>query len=213
MKSRDLYTRHDLIASNYNITELSNDKFLHQFTPSTTNTTYQFEANGSPIIVEGERYNIGFFVDENNNNIIELSALSKTSEVNPMFSYAYSLQIAREDYLVEKEKNDTRVTHNATDGYYWGKKYAWRMFGTVISDNAFFKYLKEINHPTVPCVTNNPDMPYSNDPSTAYKEEGLEEAMRNLISTAERVTPAYFKSPLYSKKFSIKGIKAITDKK
>lgn len=213
MKSRNLFTRHDLIASNYTITPLLNGKFLHEFSPSTTDTVYQFEANGSPIIDEGERYNIGFFIDDCNRNVIELSALSKTSEISPMFCYAYSLQLARESHLVEKEKNDIRVTHNATDGYYWGKKYAWRMFGTVISDNAFFKYLKEINHPTTPCVTNNPDLSYSSEPSTAYKEDGLEDAMRNLISTAEKVTPAYFKSPVYSKKFSIKGIKAITDKK
>lgn len=87
------------------------------------------------------------------------------------------------------------------------------MFGTVISKDAFYSYLEEINHPSVLCVTNNPDLPYQSEPSTAYKEEGLEEAMRNLISSAVKVSPAYYKSPLYSRKLSIRGIKAITDKK
>lgn len=213
MKSRDLYTIHDLIASNYTITPLSNGKFLHSFTPKTTQTVYEFEANSAPIIEEGERYNIGYTVDKKGRNIIELSALSKTAEVNPFFSYAFAQQIARENFSAEKAKNDQRVSHNAKDGYYWGKKYAWRMFGAVISKEAFYNYLEEINHPSVPCVTNNPDLPYQSEPSTAYKEEGLEEAMRNLISSAKKVSPAYYKSPLYSRKISIKGVKAITDKK
>ncbi|MBU2969820.1 hypothetical protein KO527_10725 [Pseudoalteromonas sp. C2R02] len=213
MKSRELRTIHDLIATNYRLTPCGDGKFLHEFTPSTTKTVYQFEGNGVELIEEGQRYNIGYFIDSNGDNIIEPSALSKTVEVNPMFSFAYAQQLAKENHVIEKDKNDTRVTHSATDGYYWGKKYAWRMFGTVISDNAFFKYLKEIGHPKISCITNNPDLQYSSDPSTAYKEEGLEEAVRNLISTAEKVSPAYFKSPLYSKKFSIRGIKAISDKK
>lgn len=213
MKSRDLFTIHDLIASNYKISQLPNGKFLHSFTPKTTNTVYEFEANSAPVIEEGQRYNIGFATDKNGRNVIELSALSKTADVNPFFSYAFAQQIARENKLAEKAKNDQRVTHKTTDGYYWGKKYAWRMFGTVISKDAFYSYLEEINHPSVPCITNNPDLPYQSEPSTAYKEEGLEEAMHNLISSAQKVSPAYYKSPLYSRKLSIKGIKAITDKK
>jgi len=213
MKSRELFTIHDLIASNYTISQIKNGKFLHSFTPKTTNTVYEIEGNSAPLIEEGERYNIGFSTDENGRNILELSALSKTAEVNPFFSYAFAQQLARENKPSEKAKNDQRVTHQAKDGYYWGKKYAWRMFGAVISKDAFYKYMQEINHPTVPCVTNNPDLPYDNQPSTAYKEQGLEEAMRNLISSAVQVSPAYYKSPLYSRKLSIKGVKAITDKK
>ena len=213
MKSRDLYTIHDLIASNYTITQLSNGKFLHKFTPKTTTTEYEFEANGTPLIEEGQRYNIGYLVDTNGKNIIEPSALSKTAEVNPFFSYAYAQQLARENRTAEKTKNDQRVTHSAKDGYYWGKKYAWRMYGTVIAKDAFFSYLVEINHPSVACQTNNPDLPYQSEPSTAYKEEGLEDAMRNLISSSAKVSAAYFKSPLYSRKFSIMGIKAIRDSK
>lgn len=216
MKARELLTRHDLIASNYTITlsPKNNGKYIHKFTPKTTPTVYEFEANSSKIIEEGERYNIGYTIDGNGLNIIELSALSKTGEVNPFFSYAFAQQIAKENKHAEKAKNDQRVTHTATDGYYWGKKYAWRMFGTVISKEAFYLYMKEIKHPAVSCITKNPDLPFnSGDPSIAYKEEGIEEAMRNLISSAAKITPAYYKSPLYSKRVSIRGVKAITDKK
>ena len=213
MKSRNLFTIHDLIASNYTINKLPNGKYLHCFTPKTTNTMYEFEANSSPIIEEGERYNVGFSVESNGKNIVELSALSKTAEVNPFFSYALAQQMARENRAAEKAKNDQRVTHEATDGYYWGKKYAWRMFGAVISKDAFYNYLEEIKHPSVPCVTNNPDLPYQNQKSIAYKEKGLDEAIRNLVNSAKKVSPAYYKSPLYTRKLSIRGVNAITDKK
>jgi hypothetical protein len=146
-------------------------------------------------------------------NIIDLSALSPTSQVNPMLSFLAAQHIANGNLATEKAKNDQRVTHKAKSGYYWGKKYAWRMFGTVIAKAAFFQYLEEIGHPSVPCITSNPDLAYSNEESTAYAEKGLEEAMRNLISSAKKASSAYFKSPLYSKKFTIKGINALTDKK
>lgn len=213
MKSRDLLTIHDLIASNYTITKLTSGSYLHQFTPATTGTVYEFVANATPAIVEGERYNIGYTVDSKGRNIIDLSALSLTSQVNPMLSFLAARQIAKGNYATEKAKNDQRVSHSAKDGYYWGKKYAWRMFGTVIAKEAFFQYLDEIGHPSVPCITSNPDLPYSNEPSTAYIDDGLEEAMRNLILSATKASSAYFKSPLYSRKFTIKGINAITDKK
>jgi len=45
MKSRELKTIYDLIASNYQITEIDDGKFLHSFTPMTTDTKYQFIAN------------------------------------------------------------------------------------------------------------------------------------------------------------------------
>ena len=117
MKSRDLFTRHDLIASNYTITNLNNGKFIHKFTPRTTDTIYQFEANGTPVIEEGERYNIGYTTNRNGINTIELTALSKTSSVNPFFSYAYSQELAKENKPAELAKNNQRVTHKATDGY------------------------------------------------------------------------------------------------
>jgi len=213
MKPRELLTIHDLIASNYTITKLISGTYLHQFTPATTSTLYEFEANATPVITEGERYNIGFTVDARGRNIIEPSALSLTSQVNPMLSFMAAQHMAIGNFSIEKAKNDDRVTHKATDGYYWGKKYAWRMFGTVISDNAFYKYLEEIKHPFVSCITRDPDLPYSNVESIAYAEDGLEDAVRNLIASAEKSSKAYFKSPLYSRSFSIKGINAITDKK
>lgn len=43
MKSRDLKTIHDLIATNYQKLDLGNGRFLHTFQPATTDTTYQFE--------------------------------------------------------------------------------------------------------------------------------------------------------------------------
>lgn len=124
MKSRDLFTIHDLIASNYTITKLACGMYHHQFTPATTATVYEFEANATPVIVEGERYNIGYSVDDAGRNIIDLSALSLTSQVNPMLSFLAAQHIAAGNHAIEKAKNDQRVTHAATDGYYWGKKYA-----------------------------------------------------------------------------------------
>jgi len=213
LKSRELFTIHDLIASNYSITKLTSGKYRHQFTPATTATIYEFEANATPVVTEGERYNIGYTVDDEGRNIIDLSALSPSSQVNPMLSFLAAQHIAQGNRPAEKAKNDQRVSHSATDGYYWGKKYAWRMYGTVIAKGAFFEYLDEIGHPSVPCITRDPDLPYSNDESTAYAEHGLEEAIRNLIASATKASAAYFKSPLYSKKFAIKGINALTDKK
>jgi hypothetical protein len=103
----------------------------------------------------------------------------------------------------------------AQDGYCWGKKYAWREFGLVISKDAFYAYLKEIKHPKVECITRNPDMGFSNsgEPSTAYKEEGLADAVNSLIASAVKMTKVRFKSPLYSKQFVIRVIEAITDKR
>lgn len=213
MKSRDLKTIHDLIVSDYKIVPNGNGKFTHTFKPATTDTVYQFEANGTPEVAEGERYNIGFYEDEDGNKIIDTSCLSKNTEVNPMLSYLYAMKLSEGKHDVNKGKNDDRVSHTAQDGYYWGKKYAWREFGLVISKDAFFAYLKEIKHPTVECITRNPDMPFSNDPSTAYKEEGLADAVNSLIASAVKVTKVRFKSPLYSKQFVIRGIEAITDKK
>ena len=213
MKSRELFTIHDLIASNYHISKLQSGKYLHQFTPATTGTLYEFEANATPVITEGERYNIGYIVDAKSRNIVDLSALSPTSQVNPMLSFLAAQHIAHGNKAIEKAKNDQRVTHSAKIGYYWGKKYAWRMFGTVIAKEAFFQYLEEISHPSVPCITRDPDLPYANEESTAYAERGLEDAMKNLIASATKASAAYFKSPLYTKKFTIKGINALTDKK
>jgi hypothetical protein len=213
MKSRDLKTIYDVIVTEYALTHISGGRFLHTFKPKTTDTVYQFEANGTPEIEEGSRYNIGFREDEEGRKIVDLSCISKSDSVNPMLSYLYSKKFSKDRHAVNKEKNDVRVTHTATDGYYWGKKYAWREFGLVISKDAFYAYLEQIAHPKVSCITANPDMIFSTDPSIAYKEDGLDDAMELLIMTAVKQSKALYKSPHYSKKFSIRGIEAITDKK
>ncbi len=213
MKSRELKTIHDLIVSDYKITPISGNKFLHSFKPATTDTTYRFEGNGTPEVIEGERYNIGYYEDSHGNKVIELSCLSRNTEVNPMLSYLYATKLSEGKHEINKQKNDARVNHNATDGYYWGKKYAWREYGLAIAKNAFYSYLNQINHPKVDCITSNPDMPYSNEDSVAYKEEGLADAVYALISSATKVTKVRYKSPLYSGQFTIRGIEAITDKK
>ncbi|YCH22944.1 hypothetical protein M1D96_05395 [Pseudomonas sp. D1-3] len=214
MKSRNLYTIHDVIISNYAITALPSGKFLHRFTPLTTDTLYEFETNSSNAeLVEGHRYNIGFITDATGRKIIEPSSLGRADSVNKLLSYSAAKHFSMDKLAENKGKNDDRVRHRATDGYYWGRKYAWRRFGLVISKNAFYQYLEEIAHPFVPCRTINDDVGiHSNEESIAFKEEGLEDAMNRLIETAVP-SGRYFKSPRYSKKFQIRPINAITDKK
>ena len=213
MKSRVLFTRHDVIVTDYNVTPLGPMKFRHRFQTKTTGTVYEFETtNSAPAVIDGERYNIGF-EEIGGKNIVEPSALSKASDVNPIISLMAAKQMSKENDQINRGKNSARVSHNATDGYYWGKKYAWRQFGLVIAKNAFYAYLDEIGHPKVSCVTSNPDMPYANDPSVAYREQGLEAAIDELIYNAQSAGKRYFNSPRYSKKFQIRGINAITDKK
>ncbi len=212
MKSRALSTVHDLIVTDYTITRQPNGRFLHAFRPATTETVYQFEANSTPILQEGKRYNVGFIINDNGTRIIEPSALALVDEVNPTLSYLAAKKFSSDIFTENKAKNDERVTHTAAD-YYWGKKYAWRAYGLVVAKEAFYQYLEEIRHPAIPCKTSNPDLPYAgNEDSVAYRDFGLEQAMDQLISTTEKVG-RYFKSPLFSRKFQIRAINAITDKK
>lgn len=214
MKPKELHTIHDVIVTDYTITPIpgATGLYLHRFRPATTQTWYEFEANQVAVVKEGDRYNIGFTLASGGKRIIERSALSPSGMVSPMFSYMAAQEIAKQQYAEEREKNDRRVSHGATDDYYWGKKYAWRMFGACIAQDAFYAYLEEIGHTAVLCVTSDPDYPSSNTQSTAYAETGLEDAVKNLITSATKVG-AYYKSPLYSRKFTIKGINAITHKK
>ena len=81
----------------------------------------------------------------------------------------------------------------------------------------FYKYLLDcINHPNIPCTVTTPGYPRGDD-SIAFANTGLETAIAELISTSIRIKDGpYFKSPLYfdgHKRFTIKGISAITDKK
>ena len=170
--------------------------------------------NGTPEIEVGERYNIGYSEDGFGNKVVDLSCLSKNSEVNPNISYLFASQFSAERSRTNRAKNDERVTHEASEGYYWGKKYARREYGLVISKGAFYGYLDEIGHPRVNCLTVNPNLGFTNnEQSVAYLDDGLEEAMAELIKTAKKVTKVMYKSPLYSKRFSIRGITAISDKK
>jgi hypothetical protein len=213
MKSRNLRTHHDVIISGYTISPLSTGKYLHQFTPATTDTVYQFEANSAPVLVNGDRYNIGFTLQPDGRRVVEPSAMGKADSVNKTLSLLAAKQQSSDDLAENKAKNDQRVTHRAKDGYYWGKKYAWRRFGLMMAEGAFLAYLKEIGHPSVPCITSNPDLAFpSNDPSIAFKDDGLEEVVDALIESAERVGQ-YFKSPLFTKKFQIRPIPSITDKR
>lgn len=211
MKSKELLTIHDLIVTDYTITPLTNGMFLHSFRPLTTATRYEFEANSVAVVKEGERYNIGYRYRDGK-NIIDRSALSLSSAVDPMFSFLAAQKIAAEQYNEERGKNDRRVTHSANDDYYWGKKYAWRMFGACIAKEAFYAYLEEIGHKAVLCITQDSDFPSSNSQSIAYSETGLEQAVEDLIRTAVKVG-RYYRSPLYSREFTIKGLNALTHKK
>lgn len=217
MKSRELKTIHKLIVSNYKMLPTKNEgKFLHTFTPETTDTIYSFQANGVGMLECGQAYNVGYYEEEDGSRIVELSATSKIEAVDPTFSYAHAKFMSNLNSKINKEKNDVRVKHSAKDGYYWGKKYAWRQFGLALPKSAFFAYLKHIEHPSITCKTTNPDLPYQNEDSIAYKEEGLENAIIDLINSSYKATNSYFKSPLYfnhQKKFSIYAPNSQTDKK
>lgn len=213
MKSRNLSTIYDLIATDYRIEPIGDGKFRHSFHPKTTDTIYEFIANGSPEVEEGQRYNIGYIVDDRGRNIIDMSCLSKNTEVNSMISYIYAQQMSKSKHEINKQKNDDRVAYDISKGYFWGPKYAWREYGLFMPQDAFRTYLDEIAHPTLECVITNPDKPFQKTNTIAYCDKGLEQAAFNLLSTAKKVTAVLFKSPLYSKKFAIKGIDAITDKK
>lgn len=213
MKARELHTIHDIIITDYTVTALPSGKYMHTFHPATTPTIYQFEGNSAPVLKDGDRYNVGFTLTPAGQRIVDRAAMGKVNTVNKYLSYQAAIQLSTDIEGAERAKNDQRVTHSATDGYYWGKKYAWRMYGLVMAKDAFYAYLDEIKHPSVACTTLNPDLPYSSgDASKAYRDEGLREAMDDLIETAVQAG-RYFKSPLYASKFQIKPIDAITDKK
>ncbi len=207
MKSRELLTTPVLIVTNYTIAPYSGGKYLHTFTPESTSTVYQFIANQEPLLEEGERYNIGYVV-ENGSNWVDISATAKANDVEPQKSHYVARILGEEKRQVESQKSIERVQHNQTDGIYLGKKYAWRIYGMSLARDTFDAYLEEIEHPMTPCLTEG-------SPSIAYKENGLAEAMDSLIQSVERVSGNRFRSHLLPSKrwFQIKGISAITDKK
>jgi len=207
MKSRELLTTPVLIVTNYKIAPHASGKFLHTFTPETTGTVYQFIANREPVLEVGQRYNIGYTV-EDGVNLVDVAASARADAVDKAKSFYVAKVLGQELRAVETKKSEERVVHNARDGRYLGKKYAWRIYGMAIAREAFDTYLEDIKHPAVPCSTEG-------SPSVAYKEAGLEAAMDALCNSATRINGNRFKSPLLPSKdwFQIKGISAITDKK
>ena len=207
MKSRELLTTPVLIVTNYRITPHPSGKFLHSFTPETTGTVYQFIANLEPVLETGQRYNIGYNV-EDGVNWVDVAASAKADAVDKIKSFYVAKILGEEARVVETKKSDERVVHSAKDGQYLGKKYAWRIYGMAIAREAFDTYLEDIKHPAVPCSTEG-------SPSVAYKEVGLEAAMVALCKSAARINGNRFRSSLLPSKdwFQIKGISAITDKK
>ncbi len=207
MKSRELHTTPVLIVTNYRVVPHASGKFLHSFTPETTNTTYRFIANQEPVLECGQRYNIGYWV-ENGEYWVDVAATAKADAVDKDKSFYVAKILGEELRAVELKKSGERVVHQAKDGHYLGKKYAWRIYGMAIPREAFDTYLSDINHPTVPCSTEG-------STSIAYKEDGLEAAIDALRESAVRINGNRFRSSLMKSKkwFQIKGISAITDKK
>jgi hypothetical protein len=207
MKSRELLTTPVLIVTNYGIVPHASGKFLHSFTPETTGTVYQFIANQEPVLESGQRYNVGYTVD-NGVNWVDVAATAKADAVDRDKSFYVAKILGEEARAVETKKSDERVVHQAKDGRYLGKKYAWRVYGMAIAREAFDTYLSDIKHPSAPCFTEGSG-------SIAYKEVGLEAAVDALRASAIRINGNRFRSPLMPSKkwFQIKGISAITDKK
>ncbi|WP_351089707.1 hypothetical protein [Shewanella sp. S1-49-MNA-CIBAN-0167] len=209
MKDRELHTTPTLIVTNYSIRLNKGGKYLHTFTPESTSTVYQFLGNKEAVLVEGERYNIGYTVD-NGLNWVNVSAISKSDIVDPIVSHYVARQYGEQQRDVETLKSNERVKHNATDGLYLGKKYAWRIYGEALARGTFDLYLSEINHPTIDCITDI-------SRSIAYKDDGLAKAIDSLINSCIRVNNSSnrFSSPLIPSKkwFNIKGIQAITDRR
>ena len=138
--------------------------------------------------------------------------LTPSDMVTPLSSYNFAKEYAKQVYEVERKNNDDRVYHVGTNDYFWGKKYAWRIFGACIPKNAFYAYLEEIGHTSIPCITSTEG--YSPSNSIAYAESGLDDSVYKLITSAVIVKNGpYYRSPAYSKKFTIEGLTAITHKK
>ena len=207
MKSRELLTTPVLIITSYKIVPHTAGKFLHSFTPETTSTIYQFVANEEPILESGQRYNIGYSVDSGC-NWVDIAATAKADAVDKDASFYVAKILGNEACAVETQKSDERVVHQAKDGHYLGKKYAWRIYGMAIAREAFDTYLSDIKHPSTPCFTEGSS-------SIAYKEAGLESAIDALRISAIRKSGNRFSSPLMPSKdwFNVKGVSAITDKK
>lgn len=209
MKSRELHTTPVLIVSNYKVAALPEGKYLHTFTPENTSTIYQFIANKEPILEVGGRYNIGYRSDSGI-NWVDISAIARADDVDPIVSHYWARKLGEELRAVETKKSNERVVHSAIDGFYLGKKYAWRIYGMAVTNDVFYSFLEFINHPKVPCFTEG-------SASTAYKDEGIGVAVDEFFRSCVKVgtTGNRFKSQLlpHQRWFRVKGLNALTDKK
>jgi len=112
MKSRELVTTPVLIVTNYQITPHATGKCLHSFTPETTGTVYQFIANQEPVLEVGQRYNIGYRV-ENGVNAVDVAASAKADAVDKVKSFYVAKILGEEARAVETKKSEERVVHSA----------------------------------------------------------------------------------------------------
>lgn len=140
MKSRELHTTPVVVVSNYRISPDKSGKFLHSFTPESTSTVYQFIANQEPLLEERERYSFGYTID-NGVNWVDTSAMAKAESVDPDVSFYVARLLGEELREVESRKSDERVTHVAKDGYYLGKKYAWRIYGMAVPSGTYLTFI------------------------------------------------------------------------
>ena len=209
MKSRELLTTPTIIISNYTIFPTQDGKFIHQFTPENTDTVYQFVANREPILINGERYNIGYRKIDGVNHV-DVSAIAKADSVDPKVSHYFARHLGEQQRDVETRKSLERVVYTGVTGLYLGKKYAWRIYGEAFPRGVFDAYLEAINYPRINCTTEGTQ-------SIAYKDEGLAEAMDSLVNSCIRINNSSnrFKSHLIPTKkwFNVKAIAAITDRK
>lgn len=207
MKSRQLHTVPVVVVNNYQVTPHQDGKFLHSFTPESTQTVYQFLSNREPILVDGERYSLGYTVD-GGINWVDVSAIAEAEAVDPESSFYVAKVLGQELREVEVLKSSVRVTYAAKEGLYLGRKYAWRIYGMAVPREVFDFFLEHTGHPQVPCFTDG-------SPSVAYKEDGLAAAVEKLRASLKKVANNRFTSPLVPQKkwFHVKGIHAITDKK
>ncbi|BBD09352.1 hypothetical protein [Desulfovibrio ferrophilus] len=217
MRPRELHNCPGLIASNYKVSRVSAGSFQHEFTPKTTGTIYVvYTSSSAPVVVVGHSYNVGYVPQDNGKRLVDQNDIVEITDVDQLERvtlFEASLAEMGKIFDREKYKNDDRVKPHVHGGeYYWGKKYAWRVFGLLLGKGAFHAYLKEVGHPHIDCVVDNPDDRYPAGPSFAYLENGLEDAIRSLIVTAVK-EGQYYKSPLYSKRFTIKPLGSLSDKK
>ena len=210
MKSRNLDTKQVVVVTNYTIKPAgTSGKWLHAFTPLSTPTVYQFEANSEPLLTEGDRYSIGFEV-KGGVRWVDRSAIARADDVDKTKSHAHARALGEELREEETRKSRTRVVVQSPrpGATYLGTKYAWRIFGMAVARDTFEDYLRAVAHPAAACETDG-------NPSHAYEVNNLSIRMDELIQSAVRVSGNRFRSNLLPDRewFVIKGLKAITDKK